>query len=49
MFTGIVTDVGHVRALEKRGDWRVEIETGYDAATIDIGASSRCWRRCRWH
>jgi riboflavin synthase len=46
MFTGIVTDVGHVKALEKHGDWRVEIETAYDAATIDIGASIICSGAC---
>ena len=46
MFTGIVTDVGRVKALEKRGDWRVEIETAYDASTIDIGASIICSGAC---
>jgi riboflavin synthase len=46
MFTGIVTDVGRVKALEKRGDWRVEIETGYDPVTIDIGASIICSGAC---
>lgn len=39
MFTGIVTDVGHVTALENRGDLRARIATGYDIAGIDIGAS----------
>jgi riboflavin synthase len=46
MFTGIVTDVGHVRSLEKKGDWRVEIETAYDPETIDIGASIICSGAC---
>jgi len=46
MFTGIVTDVGQVRALEKKGDWRVEIETAYDPETIDIGASIICSGAC---
>lgn len=40
MFTGIVTDVGRVRSVrETNRDRRYEIETGYDVAGIDIGAS----------
>ncbi|MBR9843860.1 MAG: riboflavin synthase [Rhodobacteraceae bacterium] len=39
MFTGIITDIGEVRALEKRGDLRARIGTGYDTGTIDLGAS----------
>ncbi len=39
MFTGIVTDVGHVVALENRGDLRARIATGYDVSGIEIGAS----------
>ena len=39
MFTGIITDIGEVRALDKRGDLRARIGTGYDTATIDLGAS----------
>jgi riboflavin synthase len=40
MFTGIVTDVGRVRAVrETNRDLRFEIETRFDLATIDIGAS----------
>ncbi len=46
MFTGIVTDLGLVRAIEKRGDTRVEIETAYDTAEIDIGASIACSGPC---
>lgn len=46
MFTGIVTDVGHIKALQQRGDWRVVITTGYDTATIDIGASIACAGVC---
>jgi len=42
MFTGIVTDVGRVRALEKRGDLRARIGTAYDMAGVDIGASIAC-------
>lgn len=39
MFTGIITDIGRVVALEPRGDLRVRIETQYDTSVIDIGAS----------
>ena len=39
MFTGIVTDVGYVMALERRGDLRARIATDYDIAGIEIGAS----------
>jgi riboflavin synthase len=40
MFTGIVTDVGRVRAVrDTNRDRRFEIETGYDTALLDIGAS----------
>lgn len=42
MFTGIISDIGHVRALEQRGDLRARIATNYDTATIDIGASIAC-------
>lgn len=46
MFTGIVTDLGRVRAVQRRGDTRIEIETGYDTAEIDIGASIACSGPC---
>lgn len=46
MFTGIVTDLGHVRAAEQAGDMRFEIATRYDTATIDIGASIACSGPC---
>lgn len=40
MFTGIVTDVGRVRSVrETNRDRRFEIETAFDTAAIDIGAS----------
>ncbi len=42
MFTGIITDIGTVLALEQRGDLRARIATGYDVAGIDIGASIAC-------
>lgn len=46
MFTGIVTDVGMVRRAEQRGDLRLEIATGYDTSTIDLGASIACSGVC---
>ena len=40
MFTGIVTDVGRVRAVrDTNRDRRFEIETVYDTAGLDMGAS----------
>jgi riboflavin synthase len=46
MFTGIVTDVGTVRSAEQRGDLRLQISTGYDTATIELGASIACSGVC---
>ncbi|MEO0989506.1 MAG: riboflavin synthase [Pseudomonadota bacterium] len=42
MFTGIVTDIGHVHALEQRGDLKARIGTAYASDSIDIGASIAC-------
>jgi riboflavin synthase len=42
MFTGIVTDLGEVRALTRGGDLKARIGTGYDTGTIEIGASIAC-------
>src|SRR5689334_1181694 len=46
MFTGIVTDVGTVRSVEQRGDLRLQIGTGYDLDTVDLGASIACSGVC---
>ena len=46
MFTGIITDVGHIAAVEDRGDLRVRIACGYDTGTIDLGASISCSGVC---
>lgn len=46
MFTGIITDVGRVRAIERRGDTRFTIATVYDPDGIDIGASIACAGCC---
>ena len=42
MFTGIVTDMGEVLAVEQQGDLRARIATSYPVDTIDIGASIAC-------
>ena len=46
MFTGIITDIGHISAIEPRGDLRVTIATGYDTAGLAIGASVACSGVC---
>lgn len=46
MFTGIVTDVGRVLALDQQGDLRARIGTAYDVGRIDIGASIACEGVC---
>lgn len=42
MFTGIVTDMGEVLAVEQQGDLRARIATSYPVGGIDIGASIAC-------
>ncbi|HTS94115.1 MAG TPA: riboflavin synthase [Stellaceae bacterium] len=46
MFTGIVTDLGRVRAVIPGGDTGYEIETRYDTGDIAIGASIACSGVC---
>ena len=47
MFTGIITDVGRVRAVEDRGGGRrLVISTAYDLSTVDLGASICCSGAC---
>jgi len=46
MFTGIVTDLGRVRAVLPGGDTGYDIETHYDTSTIAIGASIACAGVC---
>jgi riboflavin synthase len=46
MFTGIITDIGRIEAVEPRGDLRVRIACGYDLAEIDLGASIACSGVC---
>jgi riboflavin synthase len=46
MFTGIITDLGRVRAVERGAMTRLEIETRYPAESIAIGASIACNGAC---
>jgi len=46
MFTGIITDVGTVELIAKRGDTTIKIATAYDPASIAIGASIACSGPC---
>lgn len=46
MFTGIITNVGTIERVEQRGDLRVVVNTAYDTATIDLGASIACSGVC---
>src|SRR5690606_7098113 len=42
MFTGIITDIGHVRAVRMQGDLRARIGCNYDMDGVEIGASIAC-------
>jgi len=46
MFTGLITDLGQVRAIEGDGDTRIEFTTHYDTGGIDVGASICCSGVC---
>ena len=46
MFTGLITDVGRVRAVTSVGDRRIEIETSFPIAEIELGASIACSGGC---
>ena len=46
MFTGIITDLGSVQAILKRGDTRFQINTSYDTNSIALGASISCSGTC---
>ena len=46
MFTGIVTDLGQVRAVVPGGDTRLEIATRYDTEGLPLGASVCCSGVC---
>lgn len=46
MFTGIITDLGQVKAVEQQGDTRFEFTTRYNLDTVDLGASIACNGAC---
>lgn len=46
MFTGIVTDLGQVRAVEERGDRRFVFAAGYAVDELSLGASIACSGAC---
>ncbi len=47
MFTGIITDVGTIKPIDKNaGDLRIGIQTGFDLSKTDIGASIACAGCC---
>lgn len=46
MFTGIVSDMGCLRSIERRGDLHLTIETHYDVDQIPAGASVACAGIC---
>ncbi len=42
MFTGIITDIGTIDAMEDRGDLRARIRSAYEPESIALGASISC-------
>ncbi len=46
MFTGIVTDLGNVRGIERAADARFVFNTAYDPNSIAMGASIACSGAC---
>ena len=47
MFTGLITDLGRVRRIDSSaGGARLAIETAYDMAEVEIGASIACSGAC---
>ena len=46
MFTGIITDIGTVEAVEQRGDARVRIAAARDLSDLQLGASVACSGVC---
>lgn len=46
MFTGIVTDRGTVRSIVRAGDRRLEFATGFETASLTLGASVCCSGIC---
>lgn len=46
MFTGIITNIGHVIAASKRGEAMFKISTDYNIDSISLGASISCSGAC---
>lgn len=46
MFTGIVTDIGTVESVNKKGDTRMVIRTVFDTNTMLLGSSIACSGAC---
>lgn len=46
MFTGIITDIGTVAAIDKTGEWKFTLRTNYAPESIEIGASIACSGIC---
>jgi riboflavin synthase len=46
MFTGIITDIGRIEAVEQGADLRLRIGCGYDMSNVDLGASIACSGVC---
>lgn len=46
MFTGVIVDMGRVRAVESRGNTRLIVETRLDTGAMPIGASIACSGAC---
>jgi len=46
MFTGIITDIGTITKIERRGDLRARISCSYDMTGVAIGASIACSGAC---
>jgi riboflavin synthase len=46
MFTGIITDIGTIKSIEKRGDTRIVVESSYNMSSVAIGASIACSGPC---
>jgi len=42
MFTGIITDLGTITAMDPGANFRVQIQTKYDTSKIPLGASISC-------
>jgi riboflavin synthase len=46
MFTGIISNIGHVVGISKMREALVRISTDYDSHTIALGASIACYGAC---